>query len=47
MPLTVLFLLALSAFICGVAAAMGKVPLWVAVILLSLFALLQTIPLGR
>lgn len=44
--LTVKILLALAAFVCGVASANGKCPLWVAVILLSIFALLQVIPLG-
>lgn len=47
MPLTILFLLAISAFICTVASALGKCPLWVPVILLALFALVQTVPVGR
>lgn len=45
--ITVLFLLAVSAFISAIVSIMGKCPLWVPVILLSLFALVQTIPLGR
>ena len=43
--LTITFLLALAAFICTIASALGKAPLWVAVFLLSLIALLSVIPL--
>jgi hypothetical protein len=43
--LTVLLLLALMAFAVAVAAAMGKAPLWVAVLLLSIALLLQTVPI--
>lgn len=46
MSLTVMLLLAVAAFLVTVASAIGKAPLWVAVLLLSLFALLQVIPLG-
>lgn len=45
--ITVLMLLAIAAFIVAIAAAMNKVPLWVAVVLLCLIELLRTIPLGR
>ncbi len=47
MILTAFVLLALSAFVTAIAHAIWKVPLWVPVILLSLYALLQQIPLGR
>ena len=43
--LTIAVLLALAAFVAAIASAVGKVPLWVAVLLLSLLALLQVIPL--
>jgi hypothetical protein len=43
--LTLLLLLALMAFAVAIAAAIGKAPLWVAVILLSLALLLQTVPI--
>ena len=46
--LTVQFLLAIGAFICTlVSAAVGRVPLWVAVLLLCIIELLRTIPLGK
>jgi hypothetical protein len=47
MLLTVHVVLALGAFVCAVLAGMSRVPLWVSVLLLSVLALLQTIPLGR
>lgn len=45
--LTVSLLIVVSAFICTVVSAIGKCPLWVAVILLCIFALLQVMPVGR
>ena len=45
--LTVMLLLALAAFVCTIVAALGKWPLWVAVILLVLMELLRALPLGR
>jgi hypothetical protein len=36
--------LALAAFVVAIASALGKAPLWVAVLLLCLIALLQAIP---
>jgi len=42
--LTVGVFLALAAGITAVVAAVGKCQLWVSVILLSLFALLQVLP---
>lgn len=41
MPISVPFLLVIVAFICTIAAAAGKCPLWVPVLLLTLVALLQ------
>jgi hypothetical protein len=43
--LTIMLLLALSAFVVTIASAMGKAPLWIAVLLLSIAALLQSVPL--
>ncbi len=45
--LTVLLLLAVSAFLVTIAAAVGRAPLWVAVILLCLIELLRELPLGK
>jgi hypothetical protein len=44
---TVLMILFLSAFICTIASAIGKCPLWVPVLLLCVAGLLQHLPLGR
>jgi hypothetical protein len=43
--MTVVFLLALAAFVAAIASAIGKAPLWVSVVLLCVIALLQSIPL--
>jgi hypothetical protein len=45
--LTVLIILVLAAFVVTVAAAAGKAPLWVAVLLLCIIELLRTLPLGK
>ena len=45
--LTVFLLLALAAFAVTIASAVGKAPLWVAVLILTLMELLRAIPLGR
>lgn len=45
--ITVFVLLAIAAFIVALASAIGKAPLWVAVILLCLIELLRVLPLGR
>jgi membrane protein implicated in regulation of membrane protease activity len=45
--LTVNVLLALAAFIIGVMSAMGKAPLWLAVILLAVMELLKVLPGGH
>jgi len=42
---TVALLLALAAFVVTIAAAMNRAPVWVAVLLLSVALLLQSIPL--
>lgn len=47
MMLTIFILLALTAFLSTIAAAMGKCPLWLPVLLLSLIELLRALPLGR
>lgn len=43
MHLTAVPLLALAAFIVTILAAIGKAPLWVAVLLLTLIVLLQVL----
>jgi hypothetical protein len=45
--LTVLLVLGLAAFICCLASAGGKVPLWVSVLLLTLIQLMQLLPRGQ
>lgn len=45
--LTVAFLLAVSAFVVTIVAAMGRAPLWIAVLLLSVLHLVTGLPLGR
>jgi hypothetical protein len=44
--LTVALLLAIAALLCAIAAAIGKAPLWVAVVLLAILETLRTLPLG-
>jgi hypothetical protein len=43
--MTVTVILALAALIISILSAIGKAPLWVAVILLAIIALLEHIPL--
>ena len=43
--MTIACLLTLSAFVCAIASAAGRVPLWIAVVLLSLVQLLHCMPL--
>jgi hypothetical protein len=45
--LTVFVLLAVSAFVISIVHAIGRAPLWPAVLVLSLIALLRALPLGR
>ena len=42
---TVLMLVLLSTFVCTIVSAMGKCPLWVAVLLLTIAELIGHIPL--
>jgi len=44
---TVFFVLAVAAFICIIASALGKAPLWVGAILLCIIELLRALPLGK
>jgi hypothetical protein len=45
--LTVIGLLVIAAFVITLLSAIGKAPLWVAVLLLTLVHLLGLVPLGR
>jgi hypothetical protein len=45
--LTVLVILAILALLTCIAAAMNKCPIWVPVVLLCLYALLQQLPVGH
>ena len=45
--LTVFLLLAIAAFVAAIVSAMGRAPLWIAVILLCLIELLRELPLGK
>jgi hypothetical protein len=45
--LTVFLILAVAAFGCTIASAVGKCPLWVAVLILCVIELLRALPLGR
>ena len=43
--ITVAFLLVIAAFVCSIANALGKCPVWVPLILLCVLELLHVIPL--
>jgi hypothetical protein len=45
--LTVIMLLVVGAFLSTIAAAIGKCPLWVPVLLICVVELLRVLPLGR
>lgn len=45
--MSVLFFLYVAAFVAAIVSALGKAPLWVAVVLISIAGLLQVLPLGR
>lgn len=45
--LTIMVLLGVAAFIVTIVAALGRAPLWVAVLLLAIAELLRALPLGR
>jgi hypothetical protein len=47
MTLTVIAVLIVAAFICTIVSAIGKCPLWVAVVLLCVVELIRILPLGR
>lgn len=42
--LTLTFILVATAFVCTVASAVGKCPIWIPVLLLTLLELLRVIP---
>lgn len=46
MELTILLILALAAFLCTVASAAGKCPLWVATVLICVYLLVEQLPIG-
>lgn len=45
--LTVFIVLIVTAFLVTIFSAAGKVPLWVAVVLLCVIELLRVLPLGK
>jgi hypothetical protein len=45
--LTVIALLVIAAFFVTIVSAVGKAPLWVAVLLLCVVELLRILPLGK
>jgi ABC-type phosphate/phosphonate transport system permease subunit len=45
--LTVFVLLAIGAFVLTLLAAINRVPLWIACVILCLIELLRALPLGR
>ena len=45
MPLTVMLILVICAFITAIVAAIGRCPLWVSVILLCIVELIRVLPL--
>ena len=47
MPMTVLLLLALAAFLCTIASALNYTPLWIAVLLVCVMELLRVMPMGH
>jgi hypothetical protein len=47
MQMTVILVLAIMAFVSACVAAWGKIPLYVAVILLCIIELIRNLPLGK
>jgi len=45
--LTVFLIIALTAFVVTILDALGKAPLWIAVLLLCIIEMLRAMPLGR
>jgi len=46
MNITVMALLVISAFLCTIASAISKSPLWIAVVLLCIIEALRILPKG-
>jgi hypothetical protein len=46
MTFTVLLILALLALVAAIVSAMGKAPIWVSVVLLALYCLVEQLPTG-
>jgi len=44
---TVLFFVAVAAAVCAILSAMSRCPIWVSVMLLALYALIQQLPVGK
>ena len=44
---TVMIILVIAAFVVTVLSAIGKAPLWIAVLILTIVELLRVLPLGR
>lgn len=45
--ITVFFILAIATFIVTILSAIGKAPLWIAVVILCLIELIRALPIGR
>ncbi len=45
--LTLIMLLVLAAFVVTIASAIGRAPLWVAVLLLVMVELVRVLPVGK
>lgn len=45
--MTVLLLIALAATVCTVVLALGKVAAWVPLMIICIYLLLQSLPLGK
>ncbi len=45
--LTVMICLVAAAFICTIVSALGRCPLWVAVLLLCVVEMIRVLPLGK
>jgi hypothetical protein len=45
--LTVIGIIVFAAFVCTILSAIGKCPLWVAVLLICVVELLRILPIGR
>lgn len=45
--MTVILILVIAAFVCAIASALGKCPLWISVLLLCVAELLHSLPVGK